>query len=190
MCQNTRLALLGIEMNKHFFDSKLCRGTGRLPGRSEKVIPALSVEQHTKILGYALLGYGISTFINSLGVTAVWVSATTSSRITAGTEVQIFLPILILLVSIWSSGVILSKTIRENLNLQSSAASLAFVFVAITSFPIGTLLSVYVLFYVFKINSFDGPEPSVTADEKPQDPSNESDANERTDEESDEHKAN
>lgn len=154
------------------------------------MIPALSVEQHTKILGYALLGYGISTFINSLGVTAVWVSATTSSRVAAGTEVQIFLPILILVVSIWSAAIVLSKTIRENLNLRSSAASLAFVFVAITSFPIGTLLSVYVLFYVFEINPFDGSEPSVAADERPQDPANESDANERTDEESAQHSAN
>lgn len=138
------------------------------------MIPALRVEQHTNILGYALLGYGISTFINSLGVTAVWVSATTSSRVIAGTEVQIFLPVLILVVSIWSSVVILSKKFRTNVNLQSSAGSLAFVFVAITSFPIGTLLSVYVLFYVFKISPFKRPEPSVAADEKPQDPPNES----------------
>jgi hypothetical protein len=111
----------------------------------------LDREQHTKILGFALLGYGISNFLTHIGSMWVYANAAGRMRETLGLEVQVFLPLLILTVSIWSSVLILDEHIRASLNLKSVFGSIAFVLVAITSFPVGTLLSAYLLLYISKI---------------------------------------
>lgn len=111
---------------------------------------SISVEQHTKILGYALMGYASSVFLGNLGAMSIWSNANRQSQEALGVEV-IFLPLLLSLVAAWSSVVILSRSFRELLSTKSVFGSLVFVFVAATSFPVGTILSTYVLIYVFLI---------------------------------------
>ncbi len=111
----------------------------------------LDRDQHQKVLGFALLGYGISTILSNVSAAWVWGNNAQGMGRSLGTETAFLFPLLIIFASIWSSQIILSSEIRQALNLNSVFGSIVFVFVAITSFPVGTLLSGYLLLYIFKI---------------------------------------
>jgi len=108
----------------------------------------LKLSQHAQILGFAIIGYGTSQIISTIG-TAMQVWYLTGQKLSA-TNTDFLAPsgfsaIIYFLVSLYAG------TIIKGIELDPKIPSLVFVFLAIGVFPLGTILSVYVLIYLFVI---------------------------------------
>ena len=115
---------------------------------------SISAKQHSKILGFSLIAYGLQFFFKALEVPKLLFG---SRPIYTDYDTPIyyylilpldsfFLPFWLFIVSILSGILILRSRWR------SKYFSLAFVFLALTEFPLGTILSFYALCYLFVIS--------------------------------------
>jgi len=117
-------------------------------------------DQHAKILGFALIGYGLqflSGFFSFLSRIPYWFTQGGSeyafvARILDSLE-NYYLPILLLAVSIIAGISTLS------MKSKSKLPGLLFVLAGISFFPLGTMLSGYVLVYLFVFKNDDFPMP-------------------------------
>lgn len=115
---------------------------------------SISAKQHSKILGFALIAYGLQFFIQAFDVPKLLFG---SSPIFQEYKVplyyyfilpfdSVFLPFWLFLVSL-ISGILILRSEKKAKNL-----SIAFVLLALTIFPLGTILSFYTLCYLFVIS--------------------------------------
>ena len=119
-------------------------------------------DQHAKILGIALIGYGLQFFPATLRLLAFWWRALGDefASTTGGLFYILYAgladnyqSVLLLLVSLVAGVSFLSIRSRSNI------PGVLFVFAVIALFPLGTLLSFYVLYYVFVVKENSILEP-------------------------------
>jgi len=113
---------------------------------------SINLKQHSKILGFALIAYGLQFLPRTFVVLKEFSGIFNSDRqvpLMAYLSLpfdSMILPFWILMVSI-VSGVTILLT-----NTSAKFLSLSFVFLTITFFPLETILSFYVLCYLFVIS--------------------------------------
>jgi hypothetical protein len=124
----------------------------------------ISKKQHTKILGYALIGYGLQFITYFLGLFKVLYLLLRSENSQTSNpdpmvevlnhslkDVAVFdiftIQLLVFVVSLISGFSILISAKPKYVKYKFF--SLVFVLMCITFFPLGTILSFYVLLYIF-----------------------------------------
>ncbi|MBA3353723.1 MAG: hypothetical protein H0U23_15110 [Blastocatellia bacterium] len=123
------------------------------------ILPSLRPEQHSQILGYAIIGYGVSFLIDLLDPLLKlksWSAAISSLGPAvkepidkAGADLTnyflsaVMLPILAFVLSL-AAGIVI-----KNDKVNPKPLGLTFAILAFGFFPLGTLLSAYVLLYLF-----------------------------------------
>lgn len=113
----------------------------------------INAKQHSKILGFALIAYGLQYFYKALEVPKLLFRERPLYDYDAPVYHYLilpfdyfFLPFWFFIVSIFSGILILRS------RWKSEIFSLAFVFLSLTEFPLGTILSFYTLCYLFVIS--------------------------------------
>lgn len=123
----------------------------------------LSVEQHAQILGFALIGYGLGWAFDGLAV--LWKVGHIPEAGLERTVQSLFTAQLFLLLARATVAIVAGVVIRTLMS-DPKVVGLLFVFASIYSFPLGTILSAYVLIYLFAIHpqEFDGGVASITSE--------------------------
>jgi hypothetical protein len=101
--------------------------------------------QHSQILGYALIAYGV--FQGFGVVNLLWVTSLERKLSTAG---QVLAPQILSGFALCIISLIAGVVIRGK-DGDPKVPGLLFVFGALVSFPVGTILSAYVLLFLFVI---------------------------------------
>jgi hypothetical protein len=102
----------------------------------------LRLDQHAQILGFAIIGFGIALLLGK--VQTMWILAQGTSG-SAALWPDILVTWALFLISLFAG-----LTIKW-LAFDPKTAGLAFVIVAIGTFPLGTIVGVYALVYLFVI---------------------------------------
>ena len=129
----------------------------------------LTIRQHSQILGWALIGFGIAPTLEVLRLAMFaesisrWLA--TPDSLKAGIEILIQTVLFKIVIAV--SAFIAAMTAFDWRNPIRKILIL-FAVVAFMSFPLGTALSVYVLFYVYVINPEPEPEPVPEAAAEPE----------------------
>ena len=109
--------------------------------------------KHSRVLGYALIAYGLQYFFKALQVPKLLFRESPIFDYRASVFDYLFLPFDSFFVPFWLFIVsILSGILILRSGWRSKKFSLAFVFLAFTEFPLGTILSFYTLCYLFVIS--------------------------------------
>lgn len=111
----------------------------------------LNAEQHAQILGFALIGFGLGWTLDV--VAALWKLTQIPNLSDVGLQASIQGSLgweLVLLIGRATITVAAGLVIRTMMS-DPKVFGLLFVFVSIYVFPLGTLLSIYVLVYLFAI---------------------------------------
>ena len=126
-------------------------------------------DQHAKILGFALIGYGLqflSSFLTFIRDIPEWFPQNNVQYAFVGLAMvsigKFYLPLLLLAISTTAGISTLSAKSKSKL------PGLLFVMATISFFPLGTILSGYLLVYLFivkDLNYFPMPDSKVIATE-------------------------
>ena len=127
-------------------------------------IPSLRVEQHAKILGFSIIGYGIAAVIDQIipFFQAKKLSSMYDEQLSIlgdsskkGIEFESYLwPKVLFAVGLFVLCIITSAVVRKR-DENPKALALTLAVLVFGFFPLGTLLSVYILIYLFVIDDGD-----------------------------------
>lgn len=112
----------------------------------------ITKSQHANILGYAVIAYGVYYLYLALGI--FWVSG-----IPLGVVVwpQFFSSLFVFAVALAAGYIVQGNSTdagsKEAKPIDPKLPGLLFVFLSFGSFPLGTLISAYMLLYLFVIRS-------------------------------------
>ena len=120
----------------------------------------LSVDQHAQVLGFALIGYGIGWALDAIA--ALW-NVGQIPALGLEDSIQFFLTSQILILLARAIVAVTAGLVIRMMMSDPKIFGLLFVFASVSSFPLGTVLSAYVLIYLFAIypTEFDGGVSSV-----------------------------
>jgi len=123
----------------------------------EMKVPGFTPYQHAQILGYGIIAYGIASLIDLAGVIQTFFMVGTGTSTSTVTGI-VFWPKIV-----FGAGFailcFLAGAVIKNRDVDPKGYGLAVAMVSIGSFPLGTIISAYTLFYLFVVWPNEGPEP-------------------------------
>ena len=127
-------------------------------------IPSLRVEQHAQILGYSILGYGVANIIELIVPVfqAMKLSSIVSEQLSElgeyskkSFEFESYLwPKIIFGIGLFALCIVTSIVIRTK-DVNPKVLGLGLAVLIFGLFPLGTMLSVYILIFLFVIDDGD-----------------------------------